>query len=378
MAKQKRAPAKTAPTKKTPEAKVPAKRPKQPKPPRLGADGRRVAVVAGATRGAGRGIARALGEAGFLVVCTGRSTSTSRSSYAMPETIDETAAIVNAAAMAAGHAPCAIAIRVDHSVEKEVAKLFARVERELGLVEVVVDSVAGEDPALGGWDGVVDGKLGDLGAALTNALGSRLITAQHGARALKKFARDRVKRSTASATKVPMDTVPLLVEVVEYDLPLGAGGNLLAAVVKSSLKILAATLAEALRPDGVAAVSITPGFLRSEAMLRHFQVTTETWRDGGAQDRHFLQSESPMFIGRVIAALAADPDAMAKTAMIWSSWELARAYGVADEDGSRPDWGSHWRTDVVPSMADLRGGIERQAAWLEALAKRAREQLAGS
>ncbi len=362
--------AKAKSTSKRTPAKAAAKSRSKP----LVASRRRVAIVAGATRGAGRGIARALGEAGFVVVCTGRSTAKQRSAYGMPETIEETAALVNAAAT--DGAARAIAMRVDHSDEREVAKLFARVERELGPIEVVVDSVAGEDPAMGGWGGIIESKLGDLEAALRNALGSRMITAQHGARALRKMAWDRVKRDTERSAKPAPHTVPLLVEISEYDLPLGAGGNLVAAVVKSSLKIIAATLAEELRPDGVAAVSVTPGFLRSEAMLRHFDVTKDTWREGGAQDPHFLHSESPLFVGRAIAALANDPSAMAKTGRILSSWELAREYGVVDEDGTRPDWGAHWRDVVVPAMPGIRTGIEHQAAWLEAMAIRARSQLA--
>jgi NAD(P)-dependent dehydrogenase (short-subunit alcohol dehydrogenase family) len=308
----------------------------------------KVAIVAGATRGAGRGIARALGEAGYTVVCTGRSTTGQPSPYGMPETIDETAAMI----------PGAIAIRVDHTREAEVAALFARVDREVGPVEVVVDSVAGEDPSLGAWSGMIDCDLAHGELALRQALLSHAITAQQAARALRARKRG------------------LLVEVTEYDLPFGAGGNLIAALVKTSLKTLALVLSEELRESGVAAVSITPGFLRSENMLRVFGVTAETWRDGIARDPNFACSESPLFIGRAVAALARDQGLMAKTGMLLSSWELAREYGFTDEDGSRPDWGEHWRTSVVPGMPALRGGIERQATWLEHAARRARDQLA--
>jgi NAD(P)-dependent dehydrogenase (short-subunit alcohol dehydrogenase family) len=308
---------------------------------------KKVAVVAGATRGAGRGIARALGEAGFTVICTGRSVRGEPSPYNMPETIDETAAMI----------PGAVAVRVDHTREDQVAALFARVGDEHGAIDVVVDSVAGEDPSLGEWSGVVDGDLGGAELALRQTLLSHMLTAKHAALAMRPRKRG------------------LLVEVVEYDLPLGAGGNMVSALVKTSLKCLAATLAAELRAHGVAAVSITPGFLRSESMLRHFKVTPSTWRDAGRQDPHFLHSESPLFVGRAVAALAADPNILARTGALLSSWELAREFGFTDEDGSRPDWGEHWRREVVPTMSELREAIELQAEWLEMLARRAREQL---
>ena len=306
-----------------------------------------VAIVAGATRGAGRGIARALGEAGFTVICTGRSVSGSPSPYAMPETLDETAASI----------PGAVAIRVDHTHEDEVRELFERVRRDHGEIAVVVDSVAGEDPSLGEWNGLVDSDLTKADVALRQSLLSHMFTAKYAARAMRARKRG------------------LLVEVVEYDLLLGAGGNLAAAVVKASLKAMAAALAEELRKDGVAAVSVTPGFLRSEVVLRHFGVSAQTWRDAGAKDPHFLHSESPLFVGRAVAALARDPQVLARTGQVLSSWELAREYGFVDEDGTRPDWGEHWRREVVPNMRDVAAGIAHQAEWLEALARRAREQL---
>lgn len=302
------------------------------------------ALVAGATRGAGRGIARALGEAGYFVVCTGRSTAAKPSPYAMPETIDETAALIGAGARA---------VVVDHADAAAVAALFA----EHGPFDVVVDSVAGDDPAFGGWSGLVDSPVDNAAAILGRTLAPRLITARHAAAALRGQRRG------------------LLVEVVEFDLPFGAGGNLLSATVKASLKALTAMLAEELRAHGVTAVSVTPGFLRSEVVLRHFGVTAATWREGIAQDPHFASSESPLFIGRAIVAFAADPARHERTGLILSSWELARHYGVVDEDGTPPDWGEHWRTAVMPTMPELRDSIARHAEWLERLAARAREQV---
>ena len=305
-----------------------------------------LALVAGATRGAGRGIARAL-AARYHVICTGRSITNAPSLYAMPETLDETVALIEAAG------GTATAVRVDHTDAAAVAQLFADHP-----ADVVVDSVAGEDPSLGAWSGLVDTDLANAGAALQRAVLPRIVTARHAAAALRTAKRG------------------LLIEIVEYDLPLGAGGNLVSAVIKTALKSIATMLAEELRPHGITAVSVTPGFLRSEAMLRHFGVTSSTWREAGARDPSFLHSESPLFIGRAIAAFAADPERFAKTGQILSSWELARTYDLTDEDGTRPDWGAHWQRSVVPSMPPLAAGIEHQAEWLELLARRARAQLA--
>jgi NAD(P)-dependent dehydrogenase (short-subunit alcohol dehydrogenase family) len=305
------------------------------------------AIVCGATRGAGRGIARALGEAGYTVICTGRSRPGEPSPYAMPETLDETVAMI----------PDAVALRVDHADEAQVAALFERVTREHGPIDVVVDSVAGEDPSLGTWTGMIDTDLAGAETALRRGLLPRIYTATHAARTLRTQKRG------------------LLVEVTEYDLLLGAGGNLVASLIKTALKTMATMLAEELHGHGVTAVAVTPGFLRSEVVLRHFQVSADAWRDGIAADPHFAFSESPLFIGRAIAALAADPKVHARTGALLSSWQLSRDYGFTDEDGTRPDWGEHWRTGVVPSIPGMRAGIEHQRDWLRSLAAVADEQL---
>jgi len=130
----------------------------------------------------------------------------------------------------------------------------------------------------------------------------------------------------------------LVVEVTEGD-TLGAGGNPVKLVVKLGLKGLALGLAPELHPHGVAIVAITPGFLRSESMLEHFGVTEKNWRAGGKTDTNFLESESPLYVGRAVAALAADPKIMKRTGQLFSSWGLAREFKFNDADGSRPDWG---------------------------------------
>ncbi len=302
-----------------------------------------VAIVAGATRGAGRGIARALGEAGAVVYCTGRSRPDHPSPYGRPETIDETAALIGAAG------GTAVPVRVDHTQEREVEALVARVMEERGRLDVLVNSIAGEEPRMGQYVPCWQVDLTQADLVLRQALVSHILTAKHAAAAMIPRRRG------------------LIVEVTEND-ALGAGGNPLAWSVKLSLKGLALHMAGELREHGVAAVAITPGFLRSEAMLEHFGVTEDTWRDGAAKDSNFLESESPLFVGRAVAALAQDPDVLARTGHLWSSWELGRDYQFTDADGRRPDWGARATLDFSmfpPSFLEqYRSGLELQHDWL--------------
>jgi NAD(P)-dependent dehydrogenase (short-subunit alcohol dehydrogenase family) len=273
-----------------------------------------VALVAGATRGAGRGIARALGEAGAIVYCTGRSVKGSPSPYKRPETIDETAEMIAAAG------GTAIPVRVDHSIESEVEALFTQIHREQGRVDIVVNSIAGEDPLAGAYGWFWDADLTNASKALENSLLSHVITAKHAAKTMMRAGNG------------------LIVEVTEGD-ALGAGGNPVKQIVKLGLKGFALAWAAELQPHGVAIVAITPGFLRSESMLEGFGVTEKNWRDGGKKDKNFLESESPLYIGRAVAALAADPKILNRTGQLFSSWELSREYKFTDYDGRRPDWG---------------------------------------
>ena len=167
----------------------------------------------------------------------------------------------------------------------------------------------------------------------------------------------------------------LIVEVTENDI-IGGGGNPMAHAVKVAQKVLPLLWAAELAPHGVAVTAITPGFLRSESMLEHFGVTEDNWREAGKKDSNFLQSESPLFVGRAVAALAADRKARERTGMLFSSWELAREYGFTDYDGRRPDWGRHtidW--SVLPAeWIDLfRTGTDLQLKWLTTLAARTRK-----
>jgi NAD(P)-dependent dehydrogenase (short-subunit alcohol dehydrogenase family) len=311
----------------------------------------RVALVAGATRGAGRGIARALGESGATVYCTGRSVKGKPSPYRRPETIDETAAMINAAG------GTAIALRVDHTSEKDVKALFRRILRAHRRIDIVADSVAGEDPLMRHYGFLWEANLKTADAIFRQGLTSRIITAKHAALAMMPAKRG------------------LVVEVTESDI-IGGGGNPMSQAVKMAQKVLPLLWAAELEPHGVTVVAITPGFLRSESMLQHFGVTEDDWRDGGKQDPNFLESESPLFVGRAIAALAADPKVQDRTGMLFSSWELARHYGLTDYDGRRPDWGRH-KIDfsvLPPAWVDLfRTGADLEVRWLTTLAARTKK-----
>lgn len=310
----------------------------------------RVALVAGATRGAGRGIARALGDAGATVYCTGRSVKGKPSPYGRPETIDETAAMIKAAGGAA------IAVRVDHTKEAEVKALFRRIRRAHRRIDIVIDSVAGEDPLMGAYGFLWQADLSTADAIFRQGLTSRIITAKH-----------------AALTMMPAKR-GLIVEVTEADM-IGGGGNPMAQAVKMAQKVLPLLWAAELAPHGITVMAITPGFLRSESMLQHLGVTEDNWREAGEKDPNFLQSESPFFVGRAVAAVAADPKVRDRAGMLFGSWELGREYGLSDYDGRRPDWGRH-KIDfsvLPPAWVDLfRTGADLEIKWLTTLAARTR------
>jgi NAD(P)-dependent dehydrogenase (short-subunit alcohol dehydrogenase family) len=307
-----------------------------------------VALVAGATRGAGRGIARALAEAGATVYCTGRSTTGRPSPYGRPETIDETAALITAAG---GQA---IAVRVDHTVEAEVEALVARIVREHGRLDILVNSIAGEEPLMGQWGSFWQVDVTHADQVFRQALVSHIVTAKHVTPHMIRKRRG------------------LIVEVTEND-ALGGGGNPLAWSVKLATKGLALNMATELYSHNVTAVAMTPGFLRSEAMLDIKGVTEANWRDAGKKDGNFLESESPMYVGRAVAALAQDSNMLARTGQLWSSWELSRDYGFTDVDGRRPDWGRKtidFSRHPAWFLEWFRTGLQLQSNWLTRLGTR--------
>ncbi len=276
----------------------------------------KVALVAGATRGAGRGIAAELGAAGATVYVTGRTTRQQRSDYDRPETIEETAELVTALG---GRG---IAIRVDHLVSDEVRDLVARLRAEAGRLDILVNDVWGGE-TLKEWNKPVwEHNLENGLRLLRLQIETHLITAHHALPLL-------IERPGG-----------LLVEVTD-----GTPGyndthyriNPFYDLAKVAVTRMAWAHAKDLAPHGATAVSITPGWLRSEMMLEIFGVREENWREATARIPHFAISETPRFVGRAVAALAADPDRARWNGEAVSSGQLARIYGFTDLDGSRPD-----------------------------------------
>jgi NAD(P)-dependent dehydrogenase (short-subunit alcohol dehydrogenase family) len=276
----------------------------------------RVAVVAGATRGAGRGIACMLGEAGATVYCAGRSTRVTPAP-GRPETIEETAE------MATAFGGKGIPVRVDFLDEAQVESLFGRVKVEQGCLDILVNDIWGGDDSVEWGKPFWELDMGKGIAMLDNALHTHLLASRHAAPLLIATGRG------------------LIAEITDGD-GFGYRGNYLYDLAKSTVIRMAYAQGYELRRKGVAAVALTPGFLRSEAMLERMGTTEADWKGGAAKDPHFLASESPFFVGRAVAALAADPGIMAKTGRVFSSWGLSDEYGFADLDGSRPHWGRHW------------------------------------
>ncbi|MGZ4616417.1 MAG: SDR family oxidoreductase [Actinomycetes bacterium] len=276
-----------------------------------------VALVAGATRGAGRAIAVELGAAGATVYCTGRSTRAAPSEIGRPETIEETASLVDAAG------GTGIAVRVDHLVEAEVAALVARIASEQdGRLDVLVNDIWGSEH-LSHWGPFWEQPLGDGLRMLELAVRTHLVTSWHAAPLMVTRGRG------------------LVVEITDGDRDTYRG-SLYYDLAKASVNRLALSQGADLKPHGVTAVAVTPGFLRSEQMLDHFGVTEDTWRDAVQQDEHFIASETPHYLGRAVAALAGDADVARFSGQVLSTWGLYPVYGFTDLDGRQPDWGAYF------------------------------------
>ncbi|GGM13060.1 SDR family oxidoreductase [Micromonospora yangpuensis] len=275
-----------------------------------------VALVAGATRGAGRQIAVQLGAAGATVYATGRSSRAGRSELNRPETIEETAELVTAAG------GTGIAVVVDHLEPDQVRALVERIDAEQGRLDVLVNDIWGADPLIT-WERPVWEQPLDAGLrTLRLAVDTHLITSH--------FALPLLIRNPGG----------LLVEIGDGTTEYNEANYRLSVfydLAKTSVNRLAFAQAKELEPHGCTAVAVTPGWLRSEAMLDHFGVTESNWRDAAAREPHFVISESPAFVGRAVAALAADPDRARWNGRSTSSGELAKVYGFTDLDGSRPD-----------------------------------------
>lgn len=279
----------------------------------------KVAVVAGGTRGCGRGISVMLGEAGATVYVTGRSVRGQAATAGRPETIEETAELINAKG---GHA---IAVRTDHTVEAEVKKLFERVRDEQdGRLDILVNDIWGGD-SLTQWETPFWKHSLDDGLLMQQrAVATHLITSHYGAPLL-------VARGQG-----------LIVEITD-GCDYRYRGNLYYSLAKISTIHLAQAMAADLQPYGVTALSLTPGFLRSEAMLDLFGVSESNWRDAIQKDEHFAQSETPTYIGKAVVALASDPNVGSKSGKALMSGDLADEYGFTDVDGTRPNWNTYYK-----------------------------------
>jgi NAD(P)-dependent dehydrogenase (short-subunit alcohol dehydrogenase family) len=275
-----------------------------------------VALVAGATRGAGRGTAVALGEAGATVYCTGRTTRDRRSDYDRPETIDETAELVSAAGGAG------IAVAVDHLDPEQVEALVQRIDSERGRLDVLVNDIWGAEKLFEWNEPVWEHDLEKGLRILRLAIDTHLITSH--------FALPLLIREPGG----------LVVEMTDGTREYNDAHYRVSAfydLAKSAVIRLAWSQGHELAEHGCTAVALTPGWLRSEEMLDAYQVQEANWLDATKIQPHFAISESPAFVGRAVAALAADPDVARWNGQALSSGQLAQVYGFTDLDGSRPD-----------------------------------------
>jgi len=294
----------------------------------------KIAVVAGATRGAGRGIACMLGEAGATVYCAGRSSravqasprSETDSPFALagrPETIEETAEMVDS------YDGKGIAVQVDHRDPKQVEALFQRVrDEQSGRLDILVNDIWGGDELTGAWElRFWERDVEKWQQLHDTAIFTHIVTARYGVPLMIKQKRG------------------LVIEITDGDTD-NYRGNYYYDLVKNMVNRMAKDMAEELRPYGIASIAVTPGFLRSEAMLEHFGVTEANWQDGAKKDPNFISSETPFYVGRAVAALAADPNVMSKTGQVLASWTLMREYGFTDIDGRQPDWGKYFTENI--------------------------------
>jgi NAD(P)-dependent dehydrogenase (short-subunit alcohol dehydrogenase family) len=285
----------------------------------------RIALVAGATRGAGRQIAVQLGAAGATVYATGRSTRRQRSEIGRPETIEETAELVTAAG------GTGIAVQVDHLVPEQVRALIERIDREQGRLDVLVNDIWGAESLITWHEPVWKQPLDAGFRTLRLAIDTHIITSHFALPLL-------IRRPGGLVVEIGDGTSAY--NETNYRL------SLFYDLAKVSVNRLAFSQAHELRGYGGTAVALTPGWMRSEAMLEHYGVTEENWRDALAEEPHFAISETPVFVGRAVAALAADPDKARWSGKSLSAGELARVYGFTDIDGSRPD-AFRYITEVV-------------------------------
>jgi NAD(P)-dependent dehydrogenase (short-subunit alcohol dehydrogenase family) len=276
----------------------------------------KIALVAGATRGAGRGIAVELGAAGATVYVTGRTTRTQRSEYDRPETIEETAELVT---QAGGQG---IAIPADHLDSSQVKQLVERIERDHRHLDVLVNDI---------WGGE---RLFEFNKPVWEQ------SLEHGLRLLRLAVDTHLITNHFALPLLLKRPGGIVVEMTDGTADYNAGHyrvSLFYDMAKAAVVRMAWALAQELTPYGATALALTPGWLRSEMMLDGFGVTEENWRDAITREPHFVISETPRYVGRAVAALAADPQVARWNGQSLSSGQLAQVYGFTDLDGSQPD-----------------------------------------
>jgi NAD(P)-dependent dehydrogenase (short-subunit alcohol dehydrogenase family) len=291
----------------------------------------KVAVVAGATRGAGRGIATELGAAGATVYCTGRSTRTQPSDMNRPETIEDTAERVSNAG------GVGVAVRVDHTQEAEVKALFEQVRLEHGRLDILVNDVWGGEKLVEWGKKFWELDLQKAFKLIERSIFTHVITSRYGVPLMLQTG------------------AGLILEITDGDSD-NYRGNLIYDVVKNGVIRLARAMATDFGnqtishdPDSqpesgtqITVAALTPGFLRSEEMLEHFGITEANWQDGTRKDPYFALSETPHYIGRAVASLASDPDVHRFAGQTLSTWALSDVYDFTDLDGSKPHWGRNY------------------------------------
>jgi NAD(P)-dependent dehydrogenase (short-subunit alcohol dehydrogenase family) len=298
-----------------------------------------VAVVAGATRGAGRGIARMLGEAGAFVYCTGRSSRGAARTHshhyaARPETIEETAALITSAG---GQG---VAVRVDHTQEAEVERLMARVKEERGRLDILVNVLT--HTPVNDWSPFWEQDVGVGRAQVEGWIWPHVVTARH-----------------ALPLMLPGGS-GLVVEIIEQE-GIGYHGQIWFDFYEMLLKRLAYAIAVEGADHGITAVSLTPGFMRTEAILEQFGATEHTWREvaesnAAARRWGFIASETPCYVGRALAALAADPARQRFSGGVYSSGTLSEVYDFTDIDGSRPNM-KRYLAEHHPELSVSKAGV---------------------
>ncbi len=297
----------------------------------------KVALVAGATRGAGRAIAIELARAGAFVYATGRSSHDSGpSELDRPETIDETGDMMRAAG---GEGQ---ALRVDHLEPDEVAGLVQRIDDERGRLDVLVNDIFGGD-RYAQWDKKLwEHDLAGGMRMLRMGVDTHLITSAKALPLMLRGGRGLVVEMTDGTS--------------DYNRNFRRNVGFYYDLVKASVERITIGLAAELAGTGVTPVAVTPGWLRSEKMLENFGVTEANWRDAVKDRPHFCVSETPFYVGRGVAALASDPDPSRYAGRVVSVAELARTYGFTDVDGSRPDCWRYLDEVQEPGLAAREDG----------------------